>query len=534
MSDLLFIPSGRFVDPAMQVEFGRLPPAFLPLKNGVLLQRQMENFNSAPNARLLSLPDDFALAPWAESLVSQLGFALVRTTQSLSLGEAVANAIKADGRFEGGLRILHGDTLITDLDLAQADIVSMHKPESAGYWAHIESSEQAERFRTSFVEDERELALSGYFSFSSAKDFLDAIDAAGGDFIAALGLYAKRRPLGEMTDGRWYDFGHLKTYFSSRQAFSTERHFNSLTFSRRTVSKTSKQSEKLAAECAWYENLPPRMQLYAPRLLEEAVGVNGEFTYEIEYFHLCTLSELFVFCDVPLQEWRRIAASCIEFLRECRSYQGDPIAPLDELYKAKTFTRLRAYCEVSGVDSERKWRLNGENVGSLRDAAAKALDRLATNDGAPIMHGDFCFSNILYDARASMIRVIDPRGGVDPSQPSIFGDARYDLGKLHHSYAGYYDLILAGRYDFVEHGPYDVSLTFDLTPKQREIERLFARLLIGAELVQPDEAHAVSILLFLSMAPLHADRPDRQKAFIANALRLAAMLSGDENEKADP
>jgi hypothetical protein len=31
---------------------------------------------------------------------------------------------------------------------------------------------------------------------------------------------------------------------------------------------------------------------------------------------------------------------------------------------------------------------------------------------------------------------------------------------------------------------------------------------------------ATTVSLFLSMPPLHADRPDRQQAFIANALRL--------------
>ena len=36
------------------------------------------------------------------------------------------------------------------------------------------------------------------------------------------------------------------------------------------------------------------------------------------------------------------------------------------------------------------------------------------------------------------------------------------------------------------------------------------------------EVVALTIHLFLSMLPLHADRPDRQKAFVANALRLFA------------
>jgi hypothetical protein len=34
------------------------------------------------------------------------------------------------------------------------------------------------------------------------------------------------------------------------------------------------------------------------------------------------------------------------------------------------------------------------------------------------------------------------------------------------------------------------------------------------------EIIAIVVHLFLSMLPLHSDRPDRQRAFLANALRL--------------
>jgi hypothetical protein len=38
------------------------------------------------------------------------------------------------------------------------------------------------------------------------------------------------------------------------------------------------------------------------------------------------------------------------------------------------------------------------------------------------------------------------------------------------------------------------------------------------------EILAITIQLFLSMLPLHSDRPERQKAFIANAIRLNKKL----------
>jgi hypothetical protein len=41
------------------------------------------------------------------------------------------------------------------------------------------------------------------------------------------------------------------------------------------------------------------------------------------------------------------------------------------------------------------------------------------------------------------------------------------------------------------------------------------------------DVRAVAVCLFLSMLPLHSDRPDRQRAFIANALRLYLGLGAE-------
>ena len=48
----------------------------------------------------------------------------------------------------------------------------------------------------------------------------------------------------------------------------------------------------------------------------------------------------------------------------------------------------------------------------------------------------------------------------------------------------------------------------------------FRQRTFGGLKVSNSAAEPISILLFLSMLPLHADRPDRQRAFLANALRL--------------
>ena len=142
------------------------------------------------------------------------------------------------------------------------------------------------------------------------------------------------------------------------------------------------------------------------------------------------------------------------------------------------------------------------------------------------MHGDFCLSNILYNSRARRIRVIDPRGCILEQDPSIFGDIRYDLAKLWHSFGGLYDLIIAGHYQFEQIDQYTFDLSFPSSLHHKWLQEDFLRRLPSS--THKLEIQALTVLLFVSMLPLHADRPDRQKAFIANAARLYQLIS-EEN-----
>ena len=108
--------------------------------------------------------------------------------------------------------------------------------------------------------------------------------------------------------------------------------------------------------------------------------------------------------------------------------------------------------------------------------------------------------------------------------PTIFGDVRYDIAKLYHSVIGCYVLIVSGYYELNHFTDYSVDLTLptDLQLQQRQEifkERSFADLSITEAC-----AHPISILLFLSMLPLHADNEDRQTALLANAFRLYLEL----------
>jgi hypothetical protein len=138
------------------------------------------------------------------------------------------------------------------------------------------------------------------------------------------------------------------------------------------------------------------------------------------------------------------------------------------------------------------------------------------------MHGDFCLSNILFDSRIDRIKVIDPRGLNAFGEYSSFGDLAYDLAKLTHSILGLYDFIIAGAFDLnfnldSEKAQFNILIFCD--DRIKSIQKRFKDSVLVDKL-RPLDVMPLTILLFLSMLPLHADNPKRQLAFLANALYL--------------
>jgi hypothetical protein len=154
------------------------------------------------------------------------------------------------------------------------------------------------------------------------------------------------------------------------------------------------------------------------------------------------------------------------------------------------------------------------------------LIQAATANHYTICHGDFCFSNILYDSRVQCLKLIDPRGLDVEGKQSIFGDKRYDLAKLYHSIIGLYDFIIAGRFNYSQSSDGSQFIFEPLcSPQQAQIEQLFLDMVIAESGISHSEILAINVHLFLSMLPLHYDRPDRQSAMIANAYRLFQKIA---------
>jgi hypothetical protein len=257
-------------------------------------------------------------------------------------------------------------------------------------------------------------------------------------------------------------------------------------------------------------------------------GPDGEgYFYATDYEYLPTLAELYTFGRVNRASWMQILASCSDFMAAAAALappESEPDA-LAALAVEKTAARLDEFARKTGFDLNAPMRLNGRPLPSVHACAEAMADVVAGASRRPaLMHGDFCFSNILYNFRMRRIRLIDPRGCVIEGRPSLYGDSLYDAAKLMHSIAGRYDLIIAGRYQGSGALSHDLDLAFGDDPEQDWLIEAARDMTLGGVPLASNEASALTATLFFSMLPLHADRPTRQAAFLANGLRLYAEL----------
>jgi hypothetical protein len=513
---VIVIASGAFITSEFQVEFGKLPPALLPLGNLRLYQHQAKVLQSAfaGSDIFLSITDAYELRGHDARLLRELGIGVISVPDGLTLGESLLFVVNSIGRYNEPLRLLHGDTLIRDLPSGD-DVIALAEVEDAYAW-EVESSHQS-----------GDKIWCGYFSFADVKLLARSLCAQRGKFVDAVRDYRRSRPQDLVEVQEWLDLGHVNTYFRSRARFTTARSFNELAIQEGVVRKSSTQQLKMQAEANWFASIPSALKRYTPQLIRPIENRGGEFSYELEYLAQLPLNELYVHGSLSLTFWKRVFRLVEKLLSEFQAgvrideQQADSIDEdfRDLVYK-KTDARLFDYLKNCALAINDRPSFNGlllPSIKQITEECQAATMKLAPQYG--VSHGDLCFSNILYDSRLSALKVLDPRGFNARNEMVILGDLKYDIAKVTHSIVGLYDHIVAGLYELkiTESLNFEFQIFLDETTRavQKEYLDSVRPLGIAAADVQP-----LVVLLFLSMLPLHSDNPSRQAAFFANALRL--------------
>lgn len=327
---------------------------------------------------------------------------------------------------------------------------------------------------------------------------------------------------------QWFDVGHIDRYHFAKKRLLEARSFNSLEFDDflGTVTKRSKHWEKLELEAAWVQTLPEGLQALAPRVIRlHRDRENTSVT--MEYYGYTTAAELWLYSSFSSGTLGSMTRRLLEVLDRFRTHKRSVTrADFELIYRDKTVARVaearRNSPLLDHLFALDEVEINGRVIpgwNTLWPALQDMVDALYDPRDCSLIHGDFCLSNILYDVGGGIVRVIDARGKWGNSDG---GDIKYDVAKLRHSLCGLYDFIVNDLFECRVDG--DSAIHYRLANNRHaEVGRQFDR--IVGERFDLNQIKLIEGLLFISMLPLHANKPNRQLAMFVTGMQCLANVA---------
>lgn len=359
-------------------------------------------------------------------------------------------------------------------------------------------------------------------------DSVDRWERFAGNTSDAKEAAAAAAEFKEISSKAFYDISDKDSFLAYITGGFEARFFNSLDGDEFEVKKSSKDKAKIKAEYEFYRLLPDRMKSWFVQPYDYREEGDSA-SYTMERMHAPDLAIRYVHGSIDEHGFIQILKQIFRFIeiRQKREIKHDGhIALMRKLYVEKPHKRIEefnstplskrinallaagsAYASVEEVFDDYK-RLYEEFEGRAED-----------KDLEVIGHGDLCFSNILYQSDADLIRLIDPKGAL--SEDELYTDPYYDVAKLSHSICGNYDFINSALYEIVLDE--DMSLKLKTDVDNEMYVRIFKDFLKDAGF-DFDRVRLYECSLFLSMLPLHADRPNKVAAFVLNAIEILDEL----------
>jgi hypothetical protein len=527
---IFLITSGAYSNDEITSDFGLLPTSFLPVGHKRLYELQLELISSFDGVKFITLPQNFFLTKRDKKLIERSNIKIHRTNPNLSLSQSILNFIN-DLNLDSltSLYLLHGDTLFKEIDY-EDNLIYYGNTDSFYKWGGIDDF----CFKNDIEETiNLKSVISGYFTLNNIPLLKKELNKSN-SFVLALKEYSNVIPFKVKKTNDWLDFGHSNLYYKSKRNLNVTRSFNSTQIINNHIKKESANREKIKSEYDWFKQLPENLKMYTPAVWGFEKD-DKSASYMIEFIGAATLQEKFVFGNLPDYSYYKIIDDIFAFINKEKMYSQNKFSPfevkksLKDLYVNKTEERINSFLNQVKFDADRTLIIDNKNYKPLTkfkdeiiNELNKFLNNLHKDHKLSIMHGDLCFSNILFDSRSNSLKLIDPRGGLNnkfDSEDKIYGDFQYDIAKLGHSLIGNYDFIVSGFYNLsYDMDNYKFELGIEQEPRDNLIKYFYDKVdLIG---VSKYFIKASITNLFLSMLPLHNEDKERQLALLINAYKF--------------
>ena len=431
--------------------------------------------------------------------------------------------------------LLLGDTLCeTNLDYSYDWLGYMNITDNShSRWCLIRTNAKNEVVETidkpNFTPETNKV-LIGLYNFCDPKLLCEALDQKyeklRGEYQVSsmIEYYASRRTMKGLLINSWVDTGTLQDYNTAFKNAICGRTFNNFQLNDFGVLTKTSAYEKLSSELKWLKKIAkdPLLAPLVPRVYGSTIKGN-KISYQIEYINGESLAEYFMFYDITDDNWQYIFTKFIKtasLMWQKKVARGAPdIKQLTKyMYLDKTLERIKQWSRQD-ILNQNVITCNGENLmgfKKLLPALKTRIEKLVETSPKfySVIHGDPCFSNVVYIPQTSVFKFIDPRGnfGVD----TIYGDSRYDAAKIRHCYHGLYDYITQGMYTLTEHS--NKNFEFKLFSQNLTSPAIFDDIL-ERNGFDTQDIELIEGLLFISMIPLHHDDKDAQIVYYLIGLK---------------
>ena len=538
---VLILSAGK-IEKELEKIFGSIPSGLIPLNGKPVIFRIIDKLLDE-GFRKISITVGYKKEIIQEIISKQykkkVKIEFISTEFQKPPGSSVKTAMNRCT--EEKLLIILGDTLIENnltelINKKNSFVLISQKFEKPENWCVItHKNEKLEKIfdkEKNLNKNEGQYALVGVYYFDnmdSLKRILDTFKENDRlEISSIIKEYKIKNNISTELAKEWHDVGHIENYFTTKQFMLKARYFNSLQLdnSSKIVTKMSENAEKLINEIDWYKKIPDEISELIPKIVDSEIS--DKPFLKLEYVGLPTLAEIWLYSELSNDFWFKIIEKLFETLDKFNKYSENvTLQEYNSIYFEKTVERVNELINSDNlfkkIFSQEFIFINGKkfrNWHLIKDQLELKINKLFDKEDNCLIHGDLCFSNILYDSKNKNFKLIDPRGkwGHD-----VYGDIKYDVAKIRHSIVGGYDTITNGLCSAI-YNETDGILTDVYKPKNYEdvCEKLDLRIKERWDL---DKIKIIEGLLFISMLPLHKDHFERQLALYSIGIqRLNEVL----------
>ncbi len=462
---------------------------------------------------------------------SKCNLTLVYNTQyDRGIGYSLFIALKARPDVEK-IFVYLGDTIYKGALSFNTDfLVTSPYFEDSKKWCFVEGPSHNLKFIDKpLVYKQKGRILCGLYFFAHGKLFRNAIISCEKkldkiEMRDILVKYHTHKSFKIIDAEKWYDCGNIENYYRAKVDFLKLRSFNSIVYNDTFgyVTKHSSNTKKLVDEINWYRGMPDPLKIFSPRLIDYKIS-KKQTHYSLEFYGYQSLADLFLFESLDPKIWNIVIERLFDIIAVFKKYRKPvPYRDFHDMYYKKVVTRLKT------LEQNAYWKnlfekptiiVNGKtykNIHAFLPVLEKKVKKLYAKKDIAFIHGDLCLSNILFDPASKLFKLIDPRGSFGAQ--ILYGDTKYDIAKLRHSFVGYYDFIVSDLFHLKE-----TDATFELTinkePHNEEVSALFDTQLKKRG-YSIEHIKLIEALLFISMIPLHSDNLNRQKSMYVRGITL--------------